>query len=272
MRSLALVLFAAAACGPNKPGALPDAPPVTVDATGVDAPPPVDAEEIASGPVHVVITADNAYSFGYGDANGITHFTQGRRATVAGQIFNCPIGEGPESYEIPEGDAPVGSYLYIVTWDDLSVTQGVIGQFARDTGTVLTGDARFEVCATGLNYASGPDATVGPNQAVINAEIARCNAGTGADTTTSKGWVNANGSVTPGSIGKLAVGETNEDAGGTFPIVCQPTATTEGVLPAAQWMWYDPLDGQSGDAFHSNGTNRFKAFLIFRLAADTIIN
>jgi hypothetical protein len=36
-------------------------------------------------------------------------------------------------------------------------------------------------------------------------------------------------------------------------------------------MWYDPLDGQPGDAFHSDGTNRFKAFLIFRLAAGQII-
>jgi hypothetical protein len=83
----------------------------------------------------VVITADNAYSFGYGDANGITHFTQGTRALTAGQIFNC--GEGPEAYKVPAADAPASAYLYIVTWDDLAVTQGVLGQFRRGSGTPL---------------------------------------------------------------------------------------------------------------------------------------
>src|SRR4051794_27159937 len=39
--------------------------------------------------VDVVITADNAYSFGYGDIAGISNFTQGTRAQSAGQIFNC---------------------------------------------------------------------------------------------------------------------------------------------------------------------------------------
>ena len=238
----------------------------------IDAPAPqVDAAPHASGPVHVVITADNAYSFGYGDASGITHFTQGQRAQTAGQIFNCPIGEGPEVYTIPEADAPDGAYLYIVTWDDLSVTQGVLGTFARNAGTVSTGDARFEVCATGIDYSTGPNALTGPTQAIINTEIAKCNAGTGAAATTSKGWVNGTSAVTQGATGTLAVGEMNDSPSGTFPIACQGTATTPGVTSTAKWMWYDPHDGQSGDAFHSSGGNRFKAFLIFRLGVADII-
>ncbi len=108
--------------------------------------------------VDVVITADNAYSFGYGDASGISHYTQGQRAQSAGQIFNC--GEGPESYVVPAADAPPSAYLYIVTWDDLSVTQGVLGQFKRVGGAPLyTGDPKFEVCATGIDLsasATGP--------------------------------------------------------------------------------------------------------------------
>ena len=246
----------------------------TPDAGGDDIDAPgqtIDAAPHASGPVHVVITADNAYSFGYGDASGITHFTQGQRAQTAGQIFNCPIGEGPEVYTIPEADAPDGAYLYIITWDDLAVTQGVLGTFTRDSGTVATGDPRFEVCATGIDYSSGPNALTGPTQAVINTEIAKCNAGSGAAASTSKGWVNGTSAVTQGAIGTLAVGEMNDAQAGTFPITCQPTATSDGIASTAKWMWYDPADGGGGDAFHSTGSNRFKAFLIFRLGVADII-
>ena len=119
---------------------------------GGGAPPLVD--------VDVVITADNAYSFGYGDVNGITNFTQGTRAQTAGQIFNC--GEGPEAYKVPAADAPPTAYLYIVTWDDLAVTQGVLGQFRRGMGVPLyTGDPLFQVCGTGINMQASQ---MGPTQ------------------------------------------------------------------------------------------------------------
>ncbi len=267
MKTLGLVCLVAA-CGPSMRGGLPDAGGSGDD---IDAAALTDAAPVATGPVHIVITADNAYSFGYGDAAGVTHFTQGQRAQTAGQIFNCPIGEGPEVYTIPEAQAPAGAYLYIVTWDDLSVTQGVLGSFSRDTGTLYTGDARFEACATGIDYSSGANALSGPTQATINAEIATCNAGGGDAATTSKGWVNGTAAVTPGALGKLAVGEANDDQTGTFPITCQPTASTDGIASVAKWMWYDPADGAGGDAFHSTGQNRFKAFLIFRLGVSDII-
>jgi hypothetical protein len=80
-----------------------------------------------------------------------------------------------------------------------------------------------------------------------------------------------NGPVTAGALGRLAVGEANDNGAGTFPIACQPTATTPGVKSTARWMWYDPNDGGGLDPFHSTGSNRFKAFLIFRLAAGDII-
>jgi hypothetical protein len=249
------------ACGPS-PRAQTDA------AAMVDAPRAIDAQSQAAGPVDVVITADNAYSFGYGDAGEITHFMQGARAQTAGQIFNCPMGEGPESYTVPEADAPDGAYLYIVTWDDLGVTQGVIGTFSRTTGTVLTGDSRFEVCATGLDYSTSD---TGPPLAVINTEIQRCNNGSGDAATTSKGWVSVTDATTTGALGQLAVGEANDAEDGTFHVACQSFGGVSGIPSDAHWMWYDPMDGSGTDAFHATGANRTKAFLIFRLGAGVII-
>lgn len=218
--------------------------------------------------VDVVITADNAYSFGYGDANGITHFTQGTRAQTAGQIFNC--GEGPEAYKVPAADAPESAYLYIVTWDDLAVTQGVLGQFRRGNGTALyTGDPKFEVCATGVDM---HDSLTGPTQADINTQIAICNSGKGDHATTSGGWVNAAGAVTAGAIGSLAVGEANDPSpGGTFPPTCPTGSAPAGAASIdtdAHWMWYQP--GGIANPFQSTGSNTFRAYLIFRVAAQDI--
>ena len=266
-RVIFVVAFGACATARERPdagGSAIDAAPLADTSTAL-----VADTQVASGPVHVVITADNAYSFGYGDAATITNFTQGTRATTAAEIFSCPVGVGPEAYDIPAADAPDGAYLYIVAWDDLEVTQGVIGQFTRDSGTVLTGDSRFDVCGTGLDYSTGPDATTGPDLATINAQIAICNAGTGDPTTTTMGWVNSAGPTTPGALGKLAVGEDNSDNGGTFQIVCQQTPTMDGVRSDAHWMWWDP--GNGDDPFHATGVNTFRAFLIFRLGAGVII-
>lgn len=218
--------------------------------------------------VDVVITADNAYSFGYGDVNGITHFTQGTRAQTAGQIFNC--FEGPEAYKVPAADAPASAYLYIATWDDLAVTQGVLGQFRRVGGVPLyTGDPQFEVCATGVNM---KDSQMGPTQAEINAQIAICNGGDGDPVTTSAGWVNLAGAVTDGAIGTLAVGEANDpNPGGTFPPTCVTgvgPANAATIDPEAHWMWYQP--GGIANPFQSTGSNTFRAYLIFRIAAEDI--
>lgn len=218
--------------------------------------------------VNVVITADNAYSFGYGDANGITHFTQGSRAQTAGQIFNC--GEGPEAYTVPAADAPPTAYLYVITWDDLAVTQGVLGQFRRGAGAPLyTGDPLFEVCATGVDMQASQ---TGPTQAEANAQITLCNEGKGDPATTSAGWVNLAGAVTPSAIGMLAVGEANDtQPGGSFPPTCPTGAAPPGVAsidPESHWMWYQP--GGVANPFQSTGSNTFRAYLIFRVAADDI--
>jgi hypothetical protein len=269
-RGLAIAMisfgFSSAACGPTgtsgDAGGSDDAAAdasadgaAPIDASLIDAPPPVD--------VDVVITADNAYSFGYGDEDAIATYVQGTRAITAGQIFNCPIGEGPEHYVVPAAAAPEGAYLYVVSWDDLSVTQGVLGQFKRGSDPLYTGDDAWEVCATGIDLSQS---SVGPTQEEVNVEITRCNDGTGADGTTSSGWVGTGGAVTAGAIGTLAIGEANDQAAGTFPLVCG--AADGGIDAEAHWMWFNP--GGIADAFVSTGSNTFRAYLIFRLAADDI--
>ncbi len=214
-------------------------------------------------PVHVIITADNAYSFGFGTASAVVTYIHGARATTAGQIFNCPVGNGPEAYTIPSDAVPSTSHIYIVSWDDLSVTQGGIGQFGRGGRLLYTGDASWQVCATGVDLSRS---ATGPTQAEVNAQITRCNDGAGDADTTSEGWVNTVGAVTPGAVGTVAIGEPNDTLGGTFPQVCP--ASAGGIDVAARWIWYQP--GGVADPFRSTGRNTFRAYLIFRLAVSQI--
>jgi hypothetical protein len=261
---IVLMVASVAACGPSNGDGDLDAA-AGGDAQTVDAPLPIDAIPVDAPPppdVDVVITADNAYSFGYGDEAGITTYVQGTRAVTAGQIFNC--GEGPETYVVPSAMAPDTAYLYVVSWDDLSVTQGVLGQFKRGGDPVYTGTDAWDVCATGVNFSQS---SVGPTQAEVNGQITICNAGSGAAGTTSEGWVNLTGAVTAGAVGTLAVGEANDAvAGGTFPPTCVDMAG--GIDNAARWMWYQP--GGVANPFQSTGSNTFRAYLIFRLAAVDI--
>ncbi len=229
--------------------------PRDVQTIDISAPPPSDVE--------VTITADNAYSFGYGDITSVVTWFPGTRATLAGQIFNCPVGNGPERYLKPAAAAPDGAYLYVVSWDDLSVTQGIIGQFRREGGVpIYTGAATWQVCATGVDFSRS---STGPTQAEVNAQIVHCNEGTGA-MDSSRGWVNLAGAVTTGATGTLAVGEPNDTAGGDFPQVCP--GAMGGINEAARWMWYQP--GGVANPFRSTGRNVFRAFLIFRLGAGDI--
>lgn len=220
--------------------------------------------------VEVVLTADNAYGFGWGDKNGLRAL-KGRPATkAASDIFSCPVnttgsgalGFGPEAYTVLAADAPTGAYLYLVTWDDDATTQGALGQFKRKNGQALySGAPGWEVCATGKPYNSNPNTPTasGPPIDVVNADIATCNAGTGDKATTSGGWVNSTGAVTAGAVGALAVGQDNS-AAGTFPITCQKDALgNPGIDAQARWMWYSP---DARNAFTSRGT---RSYLIFRL-------
>lgn len=230
--------------------------------------PPLPATDI-----EVVITADNAYAFGYGSQTEMSNYFGGLAATLASEIFGCATG--PESYLVPAEDT--AQYLYIVAYADNATTQGVLGQFRRVNmdGTpgevVYTGDPGWEVCATGIDYGTG-DPT--PTLQVVNEQIALCNAGTSDPATTSQGWVDEVGTA----LGALAVGETNDtpyaggpQPGNEFPLVCQTL-----IDPQSRWMWFnwDPAGivwpVQSPFIYPGGGGNPMHDFMIFRLASASV--
>ena len=225
--------------------------------------------------IGVVITADNAYAFGYGTEDEMSNYFGGVAAVLASEIFSC--GSGPEEYLVPAEDT--AQYLYIVSYADNATTQGVIGQFRRlskmPDGTkgdvVYTGDEGWEVCATGHEYIS-PNPT--PPREVVNEQIALCNMANTDPATTSQGWVDEVGT----SLGALAVGETNEtpyaggpQVGNEFPLVCQTLIDEQ-----ARWMWFnwDPDNivwpAQSPFIYPGGAGNPMHDFMIFRLAADAV--
>lgn len=244
------------------------------DVTGPPAPPLFqDAGKTEGGPlepqtdVDVVLTADNAYAFGWGDATRVATYRNVTPARLAGEIFNCPVGNGPEAWVVPAAEAPRGAYLYVVAWADRATSQGVIGQFRRRGGQpIFTGDGAWEACATGREY--DPALSDFPTQSVVNEQIGFCNGGTGDRSTTSAGWVGQAAAITPNAVGRVVFGEDNT-VGGVFPVVCTKDANgVEGVAESARWMWYSP---DATDPFRYVGPgNSTRTFLIFRLPAKAL--
>lgn len=216
--------------------------------------------------VNVIITADNAYGFGYGTKTELANYFGGVENKESGDIFDCPVGHGPEEYVVPAADANMGGFLYIVGYADKSTTQGVIAKFFREGGTpVYTGSGKWQACATGLDYDPGSG---GPQVEVVNEYIAKCNAGELDAATSSVGWVDTTG----GEHGQLVFGEDNSTTRGTpepgneFLEVCE-------IEPGAKWMWFDWLaERTEGSPFMWPGgsANVTKDFVIFRLGADQI--
>lgn len=234
--------------------------------------------------IHVRLTADNAYGFGYGSGIGLANYFLGRE-DGSGQIFDCSAScsattpcstgvcdtfgtcnddrLGAETYIVPSAAAAAGSYLYVVAWSDESVTQGVLGRFETADGTgevIQTGDDGWEICATGMNYDIGSG---GPTVEVINAQITACNAGT----TPSGGWLG----TTPDQNRALVMGEANEaGSAGDFRAVCVDPTRGDSVPTEAKWMWYDDDVTDSRSAFISDG-DPHDEFLIFRLGTEVIL-
>lgn len=217
--------------------------------------------------VNVIITADNAYGFGYGTKAALVNYFGGVENATSDEIFACPVGAGPEQYLVPAADANAGGFLYIVGYADQQSTQGVIAKFFRDGApAVFTGAGKWEACATGVDYSPGSG---GPDLATINANIAKCNAGELDPTVSSVGWVDATGTAN----GRVAFGEDNSTAraamavpGNEFRVACE-------IEPTAHWMWFDWEPARTmGSPFIWPGgsTNVTKDFVIFRLGADQI--
>jgi hypothetical protein len=239
-------------------------------------PPPVD--------VHVRLTGDNAYGFGYGTDSSLLNYFLGRE-DGSNLIFDCseactpgqPCSTGtcdtfgtcnddrlgPETYIVPGADAQEGNYLYIIAWSDESVTQGVLGRFETADGSgrrIVTGTADWEVCATGMDYDPGSG---GPTREVIDAQLAACAAGQGP----SAGWVG----TTPRNNHAVAIGEANDAApGGAFPPTCTDSTKGDSVPSDAKWMWYDWDTNDPADPFRSDGDPHGE-FYIFRLSLAEIL-
>lgn len=239
--------------------------------------PPIEvAPDPPPTPVDVVITADNAYSFGWGDETSVNSFYRNGPAQTPAEIFNCPIGVGPEAYTVPSGEALPGAWLYVVAWADYQGSQGVIGQFKHRGGDpIYTGSGDWQVCAVGKAY---PANKGGPDQSTVNDELAKCNAGTGDTTTTSAGWVGVDGAITPNALGTVVFGQDNESdsdlrgqPGYVFPPVCKRDVThdNQGIDGTARWMWYRP-PSFDGDPFLATKTNDTRTFLIFRLPTKAL--
>lgn len=218
--------------------------------------------------VNVIITADNAYGFGYGTNAAVLNYFEGVENERSGDIFDCPVGNGPEAYVVPAEAANAGGFLYIISYADASTTQGVIAKFYREGAPpVFTGSGRWEVCATGSNKDPGSG---GVTVEEINSFIVRCNAADLPAETTSVGWV----STIPTPSGQLVFGEDNSTTrdrpmpGNEFLEVCD-------IEPTAKWMWFDWVSGRvEGSPFmwpeDAVGENPTKDFLIFRLGADQV--
>jgi hypothetical protein len=216
--------------------------------------------------VNVIITADNAYGFGYGTKTELANYFGGVENTSSDEIFTCPVGNGPEQYLVPAAQANAGGFLYIVGYADKSTTQGVIGKFFRDGAqAVFTGSGKWEACATGEDYDPGSG---GPDLATINGYIVKCNAGELDPATSSVGWVTSTGTAN----GKLAFGEDNSTTRGT-PMPGNEFLVACDIEPAARWMWFDwEAERTTGSPFMWPGGagNPTKDFVIFRLDADQI--
>jgi hypothetical protein len=220
-------------------------------------------------PVNVIITADNAYAFGYGTGSALLNYFGGVENPNEGDIFDCPVGNGPDQYTVPAGDANAGDFLYIIGYADRSTTQGVIAQFRREGADVVyTGIGPWQACATGVDYELNQNPK-GPTRQVIDQYIDKCNRGD-LVANSSKGWVttaaNANGTV--------AFGENNT-TDRTGVTVQNPFKIACGIDDRAQWMWYDwdpstPDTTKSPFMWPGGDDNPMREFIIFRLGAEFI--
>jgi hypothetical protein len=216
--------------------------------------------------VNVIITADNAYGFGYGAASELVNYFGGIENITSDDIFQCPVGNGPEQYLVPAADGNAGSFLYIISYADKQTTQGVIGKFFRDGApAIFTGNGAWQVCATGQDFDPGMG---GPSLAEINQQLVICNAGGGDPALTSQGWMG----TSPKPQGNVVFGEDNStdrdrpSLGNEFRIACD-------IDTEARWMWYDWRPDQSVSSpfiWPGGNQNTTRDFLIFRLGAEAI--
>ena len=228
---------------------------------------PASLENVtAQANITAEITADNAYSFGWGDRDGIQpkNFFPGVINTLAPQITGCrpstsapnvPVA-GAEYY--PGLQPTLTDFLYIIAWSDDRARQGVLGTFTDATTqtTVSTGAPGWEVFATGIDKDDDF-----PSLADINKQITLSNGVNGPQATSSVGWVGLTGGATGKEVGQLVV-----DGTATAGSLCG-AAKWFGLNPP-RWMWYSDttatIDAFTLQPMPYDGLG-WREFLIFRL-------
>ncbi|MBL9141931.1 MAG: hypothetical protein JNK53_08705 [Phycisphaerae bacterium] len=160
------------------------------------------------------ITADNHYAL-YSSIGSTFTYHGGNETGAAGNpgTYNWSL---PESWSFDAGE-----YLYIAAWSDDAVAQGVLGQFSSSSlGSILSGDARWQVYGTDTNRGTGASH---PTAGDVAAHVHTA--------TTNNLW------ETPFVGGKNGLAPWN---------------TIAGISGDARWMWIDvpgepdPLQGGSG--------------------------
>lgn len=251
------------------------------------------AANVASAQVDVdgVITVDNAYGFGFGDATGMTTSTYfgGIRNVLAAEITNgLPtlytagtanagngyrnIGVGPELYDL--NSVAASDFMYLVAWSDDTSFQGAIASFTVGSTTISTNPGvGWEVFGTGIdrdsNIAGDTLTNSAADIALINSQIAIANASAGG-AGTSVGWVDEAGLLPDGSpgVGALVFGDDNTGgAGGTHPF-----GAINGIDSTGQWMWYNEDPATIANPFQAGpeGPDGHHEFLIFRIPVAAI--
>jgi len=214
---------------------------------------------------NIKLTADNAYEVIVGDAAGTLNVGSlggPVNNTTNGQIHACDA-TGVEYYAgrtvLP------ADYVYIVAMNDGSVTQGLLGQLDTSGGPIVTNGAGWQVFDTG--DVGNPNSF--PTTGQITTYIQKANLGTG-NVAGSKGWVDINGAVTPGSVGTLAVGQAGVDSSPDPlpPVSC--TSGDHGITSQARWIWYRPQGVASSPFVASNTPGHSTNIMIFRLTPQNV--
>ncbi len=183
----------------------------------------------ASAATTATFTADNHYAL-YGQYDGSVSFIGANEAGSSGSSGAYNWSQ-PETFNFITPDT-----IYIAAWSDDRVAQGLVGQLNIDGVDVFTGDAGWEVFATGIDLDTNAPA---PDAATIAAQVMFADI--------NDAW-------------ELPyVGESNTGA-------TRPWGKISGVSEEANWVWRgsgrggpDPL---KGDVNHDE-------FLIFRTQVPT---
>ena len=217
----------------------------------------------AQGEVQVRITADNSYGFGYGKIDVMNNYFGGIDNESPAHIFSCDPSFGAEAYTL--SDLDIDDYLYIISWSDKFVSQGVLAEFRFGQETVHTGHGDWEVYATGADYDSA-SLSGGPSLEVINEHIEIANRSGGPAGQSSVGWVDRIGGQF-GQNDRIESSEANDDSvrRGFFPAL-------SCISPDASWMWYNSDHLSYSNAYRGGPRpGGHHEFLIFRLGAEVLI-